>query len=352
MKYFSKIVLIATVVFLAFWQLPWLYRFMTTKAQSSPFTLYSCVASDFVMVDRDNKELIYRDNSGQTYTQNEYDALLPMFYVRQLVADGCFPDSINGVAIDVKQVRQENFMFRSSPANINGPKTGLYPLIESMSKRVDLQMPTDVFRLTENEIVFIDIESNCINKEKSQKYTKALQEKGFTFPVSIIAGNPTTRKEYDNGYLLTDKNKKLFHLKMTVGLPYVRAIDLPEGIELAHLFVTEFSSRKMLALMTDTKNALYTLHSGTYDIVKTAIPKFNPKKDNMTIIGNLFDWTVVINHDYYAINANDYSLIKSMTFALESETIVQKIGHYIFPIYLSFTSSQDRYVIPRLTSNN
>lgn len=351
MKYFSKIVLIGTLLFLALWQLPWLYRFMTAKAQSTPFTLYSCIVNDFAMVDATGKDIIYRDNSGQTYTRNEYDALLPAFYLRQLVADGCFPDSINGTAIDVKQVRQENFVFRTIPRDINGPKTGLYFLLESMSGRVDLQMPKDAFRLTESGIEFIDIESNSINREKSEKFTHMLKQKGFTFPVSTIAGNPTTKKEYDNGYLLLDKNKKLFHLKMTVGLPYVRAIEVPQGVELKHLFVTEFSSRKMLALMTDTNNSFYVLKNGTYDIRKTAIPSFNPQKDNMTIIGNLFDWTVVINNNYYAINAADYSLIKSMAFTEENETTMQKIGRYIFPVSISFTNTQDRYVIPRITTN-
>ena len=44
--------------------------------------------------------------------------------------------------------------------------------------------------------------------------------------------------------------------------------------------------------MTDVNNAFYVLQNRTYEIVKTGIPVFNPETDALTIIGNMFDWTV------------------------------------------------------------
>ena len=52
-----------------------------------------------------------------------------------------------------------------------------------------------------------------------------LVQKGFAFPACYASGNPTTRKDYDEGYLVLDANHKLFHLKCTKGRPYVQ---LPE----------------------------------------------------------------------------------------------------------------------------
>lgn len=50
----------------------------------------------------------------------------------------------------------------------------------------------------------IDMESNTVNDEKSIRFTEAMTKKGFRFPAVKIAGNPTTRKEYDEGYILLE----------------------------------------------------------------------------------------------------------------------------------------------------
>ena len=62
---------------------------------------------------------------------------------------------------------------------------------------------------------------------------------------------------------------------------------------------------------------------------------------NFSIFGNMFDWTVCVTTDtaeeYYALDADDYSLIKSISFPRKSNSIPG----------LRFTSSQDKYVKPR-----
>ena len=210
-----------------------------------------------------------------------------------------------------------------------------------MSGRVDLKMPDDVFRITSQGIEFIDMASNSVNAEKSLLFTEAMTKKNFRFPAIEIAGNPTVKKEYDEGYLLLDADRRLFHLKQVKGRPYVRAIALPEGLTLEHLYLTEFRNKKTLAFLTDINNALYVLKSRTYDVVKTGVPAFNPETDALTIIGNMFDWTVRVtspsSDNYYALNADDYSLIKK----LENNSNT----HYMPGI--SFTSYTDKYVMPR-----
>lgn len=51
-----------------------------------------------------------------------------------------------------------------------------------------------------------------------------MTKKNFRFPAIEIVGNPTVKKEYDEGYLLLDADRRLFHLKQVKGRPYVRAI--------------------------------------------------------------------------------------------------------------------------------
>lgn len=342
MKRFSTLLLYVTIAFLLLWQLPWCYNFFVVKPEKTPFTLYSFVIGDFALMGQEEgKGTVRRDAAGNIYSEAAFDSILPMFYFRQLMSDERFPDTINGIAVTPKIVQTENFNFRSVPTDINAPSIGLYPLLESMSGRVDLKMPDDVFRITSKGIEFIDMASNSVNAEKSLQFTEAMAKKDFHFPAIEIVGNPTVKKEYDEGYLLLDADRRLFHLKQVKGRPYVRAIPLPEGLTLEHLYLTEFRNKKTLAFLTDVNNAFYVLRSRTYDIVKTGIPAFNPETDALTIIGNMFDWTVRVtspaSDNYYALNADDYSLIKK----LENESNT----HYMPGI--TFTSYTDKYVMPR-----
>lgn len=340
---FSQLFLYITIALLVIWQLPWCYSFFTAKASKTPFSMYSCITGDFLsMKSTEGKGVTRFDSGGHTYTQEETDSILPFFYVRQLMSDERFPDSIKGVAVTPREVQMTNFSFRLAPSDINTVKPGLYPLLESMSGRVDLTMPDDVFRINSHGIEFVRAETNATDIEKSRRFTEAMTKKGFVFPARTLSGNPTTRKEYDEGYLILDNEGKLFHLKQMQGRPYVRAIPLPEGVDAKHVFITEHRDRKTLGYLTDTANRFYVLNNKTYELLKTGIPNYNPEEEAMTIFGNMFDWTVCIKTDgedtYYALDADNYSLIKPLSFPTKSSGLT----------LLHFTSYLDTYVKPRL----
>lgn len=337
----SKIFLFVTLAVLAVWQLPWCYAFLTTKAAPSRFVMYSSLLDDFILTGyTEGVGIIRQDPAGHTYSEHEVDSLLPLFYMRQLVADERFPDSLFGVAVSPREVQQTSFNFRMRPSAVNAPQTGLYFLLESMPKRVDLEMPADAFRFTGEGVEFIVMDTNTPDAGKSARYTRMLSDKGFRFPPREVSGNPTTMKEYDNGYLLLDADGKLFHLKQTVGQPYVKPLPLPDGVEAEHVFLTEFRDRQLLGFLIDTEHRFHVIRAdGT--IVRTGIPAYDPARDQLTIFGNLFDWTVCVsspgvNH-YYALRADDYALVKS----LDVETASDEVPG------LSFTSPYDRYVRPR-----
>ena len=339
MKRLSTILLYFTILFLVLWQLPWCYNFFTSKSEKAPFTLYSTIIGDFVqMIPEEGKGIIRQDLAGNKYTEAEFDSILPLFYAHQLMSDERFPDSIHGVEVTPKLVQMHNFTFRSSPSDINAPRIGLYPLLESMSGRVDLEMPDDVFRITEKSVQFIKIASNCIDQEKSSLYTDAMYKKGFSFPALEIAGNPTTRKDYDEGYVILDAKHQLFHLKQVKGRPFVRSVKLPQSLKFKQLYLTEFNNRKTLAFMVDNKNELYVLENKTYNVIKTGIPLFNPQTDDLMILGDLFNWTVKVSADatenYFALDAKDYSLLKSYQQKNQSHSVRG----------LSFTSSFEKYI--------
>lgn len=339
---FSKIFLGVTIALVLLWQLPWCYNFLTVRPASVPFTLYSGLAGDFISVARQRSGTVERtDRAGNVYTQEQADSLLPFFYVRQLMSDERFPDTLMGVAVTPREVQLTNFTFRASAQDINACLPGLYPLLESMSGRVDLEMPDDVFRFTSEGIEFIDMKANSRKDGKSRLFTQTLANKGFCFPATCVAGNPTTRKEYDEGYLLLDAEGKLFHMKQMRGRPYVKVVELPDGVRPCHLFVTEFRSRQTRGLFTDKNHRLYVV-AADYRIVPTGVDAYNPETDDLLIIGNMMDWTVNVrtsqSSDYYALRADDYSLIGRMSYPA---------GQGGLP-GLHFTSSADKFVFPRL----
>lgn len=341
MKRFANLFLAATVVLLLVWQLPWLVNFLSTPTGHNPFTLYSALADDFIYNEMDdNNKLHRRGISGREYTEAEADSLLPCFYMRQLVSDGRFPDSLFGVPITPQEVKQASLIERFNPRDVNNHAIALYPLLESMPKRVELEMPDDMFRCTSQGIEFITMEDNEVNQRKSQLFTQALLDKGFQFPALQISGNPTTRKSYDEGYLLLDQSHHLYQLKRCAGRPFVKQFAVADSLQLEHIFCLEPSGRQLRGLVTDVHHRLYVL-TPDYQLVCTGVESYNPEEDEMMIIGNLFNWTLSVVSGqqvrYYALSADDYQLIRTFERALDDNTCPG----------LHFTSTDDTYCYPR-----
>lgn len=344
----AKAVLTLTTCVLICWIAPWLYHFATDRTHRTPFTLYSSVTGEFASIVHENGQNSYIGQSGQRYTEAQFDSILPMFYYRQLIADERLPDTLFGQAINPRTIQTENFIFRTMPAEVNKKTIPLYPLLESMSGRVDLEMPSDVFRITGKGIEFIDMESNRTDTAKSRLFTDALLKKGFRFPAQIVSGNGTTRKEYDNGYLLTDSSHELYNLRMVQGRPYVRKIEMPDGVIPEHMFVTEFRNRRWIGFIADNRQRFWVLETGTYQFRQVELPPFSPANTSMTIIGNMFDWTVILENQeggmLIAIDAGNLQQIRTMEIAQPELTVAERIGEKI--PQLRFLSPLDKRVFP------
>lgn len=347
-KVFIPIVIALTLI----WGISSLSDMVKDESTFVPFTLYSEVVGEFAsLYPGEDNTTRYYDHAGQEYTEEQFDSILPSFYARQLIMDGRLPDTIQGRAISQKLIEQENFIFISHPSSLNAHTTPLYFLLESKSKRVNLEMPSDVFRLTESGIEFIDMETNKIDPKKSQLFQQAFEKKGVQFPIQVIAGNPTTRKAYDNGYLLVDKANQLYHLKQNVGRPYLRQITLPQGVVPIHLFVTEYPSLTNLGFVVDDANRFYALRLPDYELVEAELPSALMQQEKMTIFGNAFFWTVVQSSkegvQYTALDAQSLKKVKSLHFDIETP---KGIADYLVPFQITFTASEHEYFLPSIHS--
>ncbi len=335
------------------WLLPWLLAFLTTQPSWRPFTLYSCVVHSFAHLDYDEEgNTIGRDAEGNIYTERQTDSIMPMFYFRQLAAEGRFPKEIEGIPVTPKDAERSEFIFRTSPRDVNRPQIGLYQLLESRPRRLDFESPSDVFRITKSGIEFVDMATNSLDPKKSKRFTAALKKAGFRFPARVIAGNGTTRKEYDNGYFLVDDAYRVFHMKQICGWPMVLDTKISDSLQINQIFVTEFSDKRHFAFLADKDHRFYALDAEDYSLHQIPIGKFDPTNDAMMIIGDMFYWTITLQRDnderLVAVNARDYSLVD--TFIPEEEVDPAEIyGRYLFPTTLAFTSFKDTFVRPRVT---
>ena len=193
--------------------------------------------------------------------------------------------------------------------------------------------------------------TNRVNESKSERFTRSLIDKGFQFPARYVQGNPTVQKEYDEGYMLIDSKGELFHLKQVKGRPHIKHIDLPDSIQPADLFVTEFSDRRSYAFLSDARHQFYVITKPEYALRRLPVDSFDPHSETMLIIADPLNWTVNISSDvtdrYYALDAESHKLVDTLSYPI-AEKLGSKIGRWIFPFELTFTSYEDEYVYPRI----
>lgn len=346
-----KILYIGLSIFLLSWIIPSLVQLTTDSSVRYPFTYYSSVINQFCYIDPADERLMGKDLDGNSYTDAEFNRVLPMFYYRQLAMENALPDSIQGVPVDLQAIARNNFFFWYKPKDKNTPVIELYPMFESCSRKVDLENPDDMFRLKER-IEFIDMETNRVNEEKSARFQQALDAAGFSAPAQWVAGIPSCMKSYDEGYFVLDNRNNLFHVKMTNGKPFVKDTKVGTSIKTLAMFPKEMENRSLYGFLYDTDGTLYYLSTDGYRLVKV-LEGINPDIDRISVMANMFYWTVVKESP-----SGEY------TYALENGTMKQvadlyrpatpstwdKVSPYLFPFTVGFGDSSNSYIYPRVSA--
>jgi hypothetical protein len=326
--------------------LPKLYWMAFEKPVRKPFILYSCINDDF-MIHRIS-EKTWEDTKGNPYTREEYEQKLPMMFLKQLLSSGTMPDSIKGIALDMRDITGAKSFFRLKVNEIDAPAPALYPLFESQSGRAMLDLPDDFFRITWR-IDFIDAATNKVLEEKSQMFSGALYQKGFSFPAKKISGLATPRKSIDEGYLIMDSKDQLFHLKMIKGFPYVKKIDVPEDLKFRHISCVDFKNKDFYAYLFSDKNEIYILTQDDYKLIKWPIDGFEASNCDLKIWGDLFNYTVIIeaeDHIKTIALSPDYQVVNTYTenWKLKEEQTEGKIFASLFPAQVSMTSDNSKFI--------
>lgn len=353
MKSIYKIFLTALSIIVLSWFLPWLYSLSFNVTHRDPFLTYSPVANSMVLsygkdsvftIDADGKR-----NSGYL-TENQRDSLLPHIYSTQLMASGHMPDSLNGVELTVANIKHNVWNFSSLPRDINKVTADVYMMMESKPARIDLEDPKEVFRL-DGRIEFVNIATNTVNATRSRRFNDVFIDRGFEYPVKALMANVTSRKQYDEGYLMIDNKGDIFHLKQQAGRPYMVKVNKPDSVIAAHPFVMENIDHRQLGLISDENHNLYALERDGYRLVHLPIGKADPEKEKIFIAKNIFNWIVRISDSkgarWIVLDSNDYTPLGRYEYAYP-ETTRSVIAGYIFPFSLTFTSTTDCFAYPRI----
>lgn len=348
-----KTIIIALATLLLAWALPWCYGFLFSSPHESPLTLYSPVTHDFATFSFEGRDDVAGyDLAGNAYTERQFDSIMPTVYARQLAQEGRLPATIDGREVSVQSIEQSNFVFRALPNEKNRPRIGLYQLLNAASCHSGLGMPDDLFRTTDEGIEFVSMEHNGILPRKSERYTALLKDNGFAFPARCIAGNATTHKPYDNGYLLIDSNGKAFQMKQLChGRPFVRRVASPDSLRFVQAYVTEFPDRRFIGFLADSQGIFYAIDARDYTLCRLPLAPTNLDEERLIVVGDMFYWTAIVdcgNREHLtAIDAQTLAVVAEHDFDFPDASW-QRTRRWVFPFRLVFSSPNDRFMAPHL----
>lgn len=348
-KNYIFVLLVAFATLLSWWVIPSLVKKITDDSHSYPLVYYSSILKDLCVIDfRDGKD-VFTDAKGNVYPRAEYDSLLPLLNSRVLMMNGVMPDTINGYAIDPKQLRMKQVSFRYRPSDMVAPQPQVGVLFEAMPKRGSLTMPGDFFRMDDERIAFIDAETNAVNEEKSERFTREMKKKGFAFPAQNFWGNPTTRKPYEEGYFCLDANGQLFQLKMVNDRPFVKNTHVSDSVGIRWFVMNEAMDKRHYGFVFGTKGeaGIIEENDGDYRFVRMDIRRIDPAKDELMILGNILYWTVNIQNnkgmDCYGLDRETLQCLSS--YHMDAKRgLWKKTSEWLFPCYLTFTTPESGYV--------
>ena len=344
MKKLGSIYLSVIIALLAMWIVPRLYYIITAKSYSTPFTLYSCTIKDFVsLTDKSGKDFVFTDTQGIEYG----DSVLPFFYYRVLNSRNKVPEIINGMQFTGEDIEINNIIFSCTPRDVNSEVPNVYMLLESNPHRLELEDPKYALVCRKDRFKVIEIASNKSNTELEKALDEALDYIEFRFPANIVSGNPSTHKSYDEGYMLTDANGNLYHLKLADEKPKVEKI-LTNGLSIQHIFITENENRASLAYIFDSDNRFYILDSLRH-IIRTDVIADVTKQD-VLLVGDILNYTIRVSdsngENFWALETSSFETLKTMRRDYPKSDCFD-LPKYILPARLTLNSALDTSIRPR-----
>jgi hypothetical protein len=344
----ARLLLVVLLVIVLASVLPYYYWKAFDVSIRAPRVSYSPVANKFLLLRPGFKDVQYVDLQGKKYTREEYEQLLPLANFRQLFSSGTMPDSIRSRKMDAKEINLNNIFLRIEPPYVGVPQIPLYPLFESQSGRVRIEMPREFFRIADR-MEFIDASTNKVNDSLSALFTDALRAQGFQFPAQTIAGNPNTKKPFDEGYFVVDAGGGLFHIKMVKGRPFCMNTGKPAGVHVLHMNISEMPLKEFYGVLIDRDNKAYIISYDHYRLIELPVLNYDPSSTMLLFSGDLFFRTFSVVADGWintVVTDREYKIIDRYTeeWPTRYERTPGRIAAYLYPFTLNWMDENSVFV--------
>jgi hypothetical protein len=345
---FSRYAIILIIVVAAEVHLPQFYWKILGKRLPVARIYYSPITDDFVGLHSSEDGVIYADRAGNQMDRRDFEILLPFYNYRDLDAWGVLPDSVKGIPMDHTYLRLSTQNFRFAPFDLNSPMLDLYPLLESKSDYTRLEMPAELFRI-KDRMEFITAATNTINDSLTQLFTRTLQDSGFIFPAREIAGLPSTRKPFDEGYFIIDATHHVFHLKKEQGQPVLRRTPIATDVGIRKMFIAENVRREFYGFLVTWSNQIFLISYDNYHLIPLPLEQYNPNQMRLYFLADpLYRTMQYQNGDtlYCTVTNPNYQIIDTYKEPMltRSKTKAGQIEKLLFPFVLSTDRSNTTYV--------
>ncbi len=344
------------------WVAPMVYNLVFIKVVDKTHLFYSPVDDSMIyteqLLDRDAKaeaksenhhaDVVYKNEHGDYFTRNEFEAKLPFIYYRNMELRGLLPMTLHGQSFDRGAIQSERRVFELPSRLLDEKvyKEKVYSLIDANPGQVALVLPADRVRFTQTALEFIDSDANGVDEEKTLQYTKALKDKGFVFPAKGVWGNFSTFKPFEGGTFVSDSAGKTFRLVRESDVLRVEAMPFAQGIVPKKMVIAESKDRKYLGLLLDTQERVYLLHDKDYTLTYIPTPEYASANMDLKLIMDPLFLTVVFSdaERIHALAYKNAGVLPSELAPIHSfehkmsrskETLLVDIAHVLFPFSLS-----------------
>ena len=368
MRTLSTITLTLLTILIMTLYLPMLYEKLFVEEIKKTHLFYSPVSHRFVYTEKivghisdeshataedHHADKAYRDQDGKWFTRVAYEKQLPFIYYKNMELWGLLPLKLEGLELNKKTIKENRQVMELKPGNIGDhrPQIPLWPLLESNPKQARLVFPTDRFRITDQAIQFINVDTNTVEKELTKLFTKALKAEGFVFPARSVNGKFTILKPFDEGVFIVDAKYQIFHLKRRDDKPLVVKTAIDPALKTRYLKISENQRREYYGLLLAGDGTLHLLTYDNYRLIKLPIDNFDPDRMDFKLIINPLYHTAIYSDETTiwaaAMNMNlDYQVIARYEHRMSRAkiTAAQKIYKALFPFSLHLKESSGGYL--------
>lgn len=283
-------------------------------------------------------EIAYRDADGTYYNRIGFEKNLPFIYYKNMEFWGLMPLEIGGRLFDAKSIKENRRVLEFKPGEIHDhrPQTPVWPLLESNPGQVRLVFPEDRFRMTDDEMQFVNADINKVDQALSERFTGALKAEGFVFPARSVNGKFTILKPFDEGAFIVDADYRVFHVKRYNGQPLVVRTPIDPALKTRHIKVSENNLMEDYGFLLTEGGSLYLLTYDNYGLIQLPLDHYDPDSMDFKFLTNPIYLTAVWSDESVVrlvVMDRDYRVLDSYTHTM-SRTLVtpaKQIYEALFP---------------------